>query len=97
MSSGLPYSHEPLTLQSIETINVDGSGRYTFPEVFLEGEEPVGLAVFENSFFWANNVHLVRTSPHTPKERVTLLNASVDAFSILHKSQQPKSKYTVCI
>ncbi|KAI4529639.1 hypothetical protein MG293_020317 [Ovis ammon polii] len=79
--------------KSIETVNVDGSGRHTFPKVFLEDDDPVGLAVFENSFFWANKLQLFRTSPHTIKEREVLLNASVSAFLVLHQSQQPKSKY----
>ncbi|KAB1257521.1 Low-density lipoprotein receptor-related protein 2 [Camelus dromedarius] len=83
--------------ESIETVNVDGSGRHTFPEIFLEDEVPVGLAVFENSFFWANKLQLLRISPHTPKERVALLNTSVSAFSVLHKSQQPKSRYPACV
>ncbi|XP_029806015.1 very low-density lipoprotein receptor-like [Suricata suricatta] len=82
--------------ESIETVNVDGSGRHTFPEVFLEGDDPIGLAVFENSFFWANKIRLFRTSPHTPKERMVLLNASISAFSVLHKSQQPKGRYPEC-
>lgn len=86
------FSRGSLTLQSIETVNVDGSGRYTFPEIFLGDENPVGLAVFESSFFWANKTQLLRSSLHTPKERVVLLTASISAFSILHKSQQPKSK-----
>ncbi|TKC52997.1 hypothetical protein EI555_015648, partial [Monodon monoceros] len=77
--------------ESIETVNVDGAGRHTFPKVFLEGEDPVGLAVFENSFFWANKLQLFHASPHNPQERVVLLNASISAFSVLHKSQQPKS------
>lgn len=85
-------SRDPVTLQSIETVNVDGSGRHTFPKVFLEDDDPVGLAVFENSFFWANKLQLFRTSPHTIKEREVLLNASVSAFLVLHQSQQPKSK-----
>lgn len=90
-NTALP-SRDPLTLQSIETVNVDGAGRHTFPKVFLEGEDPVGLAVFENSFFWTNKLQLFHASPHNPQERVVLLNASISAFSVLHKSQQPKSK-----
>nr|XP_035929566.1 low-density lipoprotein receptor-related protein 1-like isoform X4 [Halichoerus grypus] len=82
--------------ESIETVNVDGSGRHTFPEIFLEDDDPIGLAVFENSFFWANKIRLFHTSPHTPKERVVLLNASISAFSVLHKSQQPKGRYPAC-
>ncbi|XP_035867015.1 low-density lipoprotein receptor-related protein 4-like [Phyllostomus discolor] len=78
-------------------VNVDGSRRHTFPEVFSEDEDPAGLAVFENSFFWANGTQLFQTSPRTPKERTMLLNASVSAFSVLHKSQQPKSRYSACV
>lgn len=78
-------------------VNADGSGRYTFLEIFLEDDDPVGLAVFENSFFWANKIQLFYASPHTPKERVVLLNASMSAFSVLHKSQQPKGKSTTCL
>ncbi|XP_066878606.1 low-density lipoprotein receptor-related protein 2-like [Kogia breviceps] len=83
--------------ESIETVNVDGAGRHTFPKVFSEGEDPVGLAVFENSFFWTNKLHLFHASPHNPKERVVLLNASISAFSVLHKSQQPKNRYPACV
>lgn len=75
---------------------MDGSGRHTFPEIFSEDEDPVELAVFENSFFWASKIQLLQTSPHTPRKRMMLLNASVSAFSVLHKSQQPKSKSKAC-
>ncbi|KAK7817758.1 hypothetical protein U0070_018971, partial [Myodes glareolus] len=90
----LSLTHETLILQSIETVKVDGSGRYTFPGIFLEDEDPIGLAVFENAFFWANQTQLVRTSPSSPKEREVLLHAShasVSALSVLHRSQQPKN------
>ncbi|XP_016042287.2 prolow-density lipoprotein receptor-related protein 1-like [Erinaceus europaeus] len=82
--------------ESIETVKVDGSGRHTFPKI-LEDEDPIGLAVFENSFFWANKQQLFHTSPHTPKERVVILNASISAFSVLHKFQQNKNRYPVCV
>lgn len=88
-------THETLILQSIETVKVDGSGRHTFPGVFLEDEDPIGLTVFENAFFWANQTQLVRTSPSSLKDREVLLHAShasVSALSVLHRSQQPKSK-----
>lgn len=91
----LPCSHETAILQSIETVNVDGSGRHSFPEI-LEDEDPVGLAVFANSFFWANKMQLLHASPRTPKERAVLLNISVAAFSVLHESQQPRSKSKAC-
>ncbi|XP_036065103.1 prolow-density lipoprotein receptor-related protein 1-like isoform X3 [Onychomys torridus] len=83
--------------ESIETMKVDGSGRYAFPGIFVEDEDPVGLAVFENAFFWANQTQLICTSPSSPKEREVLLHASVSALSVLHKSQQPKSRHSTCV
>ncbi|XP_050002772.1 low-density lipoprotein receptor-related protein 1-like isoform X2 [Alexandromys fortis] len=86
--------------ESIETVKVDGSGRYTFSGIFFEDEHPVGLTVFENAFFWANQTQLVRTSPRSPKEREVLLHASsasVSALSVLHRSQQPKSRHSACV
>uniref|UniRef100_A0A8C4MG86 EGF-like domain-containing protein n=1 Tax=Equus asinus asinus TaxID=83772 RepID=A0A8C4MG86_EQUAS len=83
--------------ESIETVNVDGTRRHTFPEIFLPDEEPIGLAVFENSFLWASKIQLFHTSPHAPKKREVLLNTSISAFSVLHKSRQPKSRYPACV
>ncbi|XP_032774864.1 low-density lipoprotein receptor-related protein 1-like [Rattus rattus] len=83
--------------ESIETVNVDGRGRHTFPRVFFQDEDPVGLAVFENAFFWANQTQLIRTSPRSPKEREVLLQASISAFLVLHKTQQPKSRHSACV
>uniref|UniRef100_H0W3X9 EGF-like domain-containing protein n=1 Tax=Cavia porcellus TaxID=10141 RepID=H0W3X9_CAVPO len=76
--------------QSIETVKVDGSGRYSFPRN-LQDEEPTGLAVFENSFFWASKTQLFHTSRDSPGERRVLLDASISAFSVLHRSMQPQS------
>ncbi|KAM4836633.1 prolow-density lipoprotein receptor-related protein 1-like [Thomomys bottae] len=83
--------------KSVETVKVDGRGRHTFPKIFLEYEAPIGLAVFDNSFFWANETQLFHTSPHNPRERKMLLDASVSAFSVFHKSQQPTSRYPACV
>lgn len=67
---------------------------YPVGSIFLPDEEPIGLAVFENSFLWASKIQLFHTSPHAPKKREVLLNTSISAFSVLHKSRQPKSKLT---
>ncbi|XP_055449446.1 prolow-density lipoprotein receptor-related protein 1-like [Psammomys obesus] len=83
--------------ESIETVKVDGSGRYAFPGILFEGEDPVSLDVFENAFFWANQTQLIRTSPQSPKEREVLLHTSVSAFSVLHKSRQPTDRNSACI
>ncbi|KAM5264320.1 low-density lipoprotein receptor-related protein 2-like [Ctenodactylus gundi] len=83
--------------ESIETVRVDGSGRHSFPKLFLDNEDLVGLAVFENTFFCANKTHLFQSSPSIPRERKVLLDVSVAAFSVLHKSQQPKSRNSACV
>ncbi|KAH0628505.1 hypothetical protein JD844_009788, partial [Phrynosoma platyrhinos] len=78
--------------ESIETIKTDGTGRYTFPEMLLKNQDPLGLAVFENWFFWADKEHLVYSSHSSPRVSV-LLNHSVSALTVLHELQQPQSNY----
>lgn len=73
--------------QSIETIKIDGSGRHTFPEILMNHEDPVGLAVFESTFFWADEDHLVSVSWDSLEKKQVLLNASISAFTVLHELQ----------
>nr|XP_025041567.1 low-density lipoprotein receptor-related protein 2-like [Pelodiscus sinensis] len=82
--------------ESIETVKVDGSGRYTFPEMLLKDQDPVGLVVFENWFFWADAERLL-SAPRSPaRERQVLWNTSVSAFTVLHELQQQPGNTTAC-
>lgn len=79
--------------QSIETLRVDGSGRHSFPSVLRSHAEPLGLAVFESRFFWADGTELVSASRASPREHAVLLRAPVSAFTVLHVLQQPPREY----
>ncbi|XP_072847960.2 uncharacterized protein LOC110070575 isoform X1 [Pogona vitticeps] len=81
--------------KSIETIKVDGTGRYTFPEMLAKEEDLLGLAVFENGFFWADKKKLVYSSRTSPSISV-LLNSSVSSFAVLLELQQPHSNTASC-
>lgn len=81
--------------QSIETLRVDGSGRHSFPSVLRSHAEPLGLAVFESRFFWADGTELVSASRASPREHAVLLRAPVSAFTVLHVLQQPPREYCV--
>ncbi|CAM4656180.1 unnamed protein product [Lepidochelys kempii] len=82
--------------ESIETIKVDGSGRYSFPEILLKDQDPLGLMVFENWFFWADQEKLLSASRSSPGETVVLVNTSISAFTVLHELQQPPRNTTAC-
>ncbi|POI34428.1 hypothetical protein CIB84_001817 [Bambusicola thoracicus] len=79
--------------ESIETLRVDGSGRHSFPAVLRSHTEPLGLAVFESRFFWADGTELVSASQASPQEHAVLLRAPVSAFTVLHALQQPPREY----
>ncbi|XP_061491391.1 prolow-density lipoprotein receptor-related protein 1-like isoform X2 [Rhineura floridana] len=81
--------------KSIETIKVDGTGRYTFPEMPLKEQAPLGLAVFEDRFIWADNKQLLYASRTSPGVSV-LLNSSISSFTVLHELLQPRSNTSAC-
>ncbi|XP_031409118.1 prolow-density lipoprotein receptor-related protein 1-like [Meleagris gallopavo] len=82
--------------ESIETLRVDGSGRHSFPAVLRSHTEPLGLAVFESRFFWADGTELVSASQASPQEHAVLLRAPVSAFTVLHALQQPPRDTAAC-
>ncbi|XP_075458989.1 low-density lipoprotein receptor-related protein 2-like [Ascaphus truei] len=78
--------------ESIETIKIDGSGRFTFPDVLQKDQTLLGLAVFEGWFFLANESSLTSVFRNNPVERELLLNTSlISAFTVLHELQQPRN------
>ncbi|XP_069482623.1 vitellogenin receptor Yl-like [Ambystoma mexicanum] len=83
--------------ESIETINIDGSGRHSFPDVLKKAQDPFGLAVFEGWMFWADDIQLVIASCSDLEDREVLLNSSaISAFTVLHELQQPQSDASPC-
>ncbi|KAM5194042.1 low-density lipoprotein receptor-related protein 2-like [Mantella aurantiaca] len=83
--------------ESLETIRVDGNGRYTFPDVLKKVPNALGLAVFEGWFFLADEKHLFSLSRDKPTDGDFLLNTSnISAFTVLHELQQPNSEVSPC-
>ncbi|XP_039201140.1 low-density lipoprotein receptor-related protein 2-like [Crotalus tigris] len=82
--------------KSIETVKVDGSGRYTFPDTMLKKQDPLGLSVFENLFFWSTATHLHFASRSAPGVDI-LLNASISSFTVVHELQQSLNNTNACL
>ncbi|XP_064917564.1 prolow-density lipoprotein receptor-related protein 1-like isoform X3 [Columba livia] len=82
--------------ESIETLQVDGSRRHSFPAVLRSHTEPLGLAVFESRFFWTDGTELVSAAQASPQEHAVLLRAPVSAFTVVHVLQQPPRDTAAC-
>ncbi|KAK2541678.1 hypothetical protein Q9233_000584 [Columba guinea] len=82
--------------ESIETLQVDGSRRHSFPAVLRSHTEPLGLAVFESRFFWTDGTELVSAARASPQEHAVLLRAPVSAFTVVHVLQQPPRDTAAC-
>uniref|UniRef100_A0A8C5MAU5 EGF-like domain-containing protein n=1 Tax=Leptobrachium leishanense TaxID=445787 RepID=A0A8C5MAU5_9ANUR len=79
--------------ESIETINTNGSGRFTFPDV-LQDQAPIGLSLFEKWIFLADDKSLFSLSRDNLTEREVLYNTTlISAFTVLHELQQPGYQY----
>ncbi|XP_076875728.1 uncharacterized protein lrp13b isoform X3 [Brachyhypopomus gauderio] len=73
---------------SIETVKVDGTGRYTFKE--FTGKMPQNLAVFNNWFYWTDNGRLWEAPQSQPNKKSFILKASMPIFTVFHELQQPR-------
>ncbi|KAM4706690.1 low-density lipoprotein receptor-related protein 2-like [Discoglossus pictus] len=83
--------------ESVETIKVDGSGRFTFLDVLQKDQTSLGLAVFEGWWFLADEQSLISVSRKNPVKREILFNTSqISAFTVLHELQQPPNPLSPC-
>ncbi|CAH2292234.1 low-density lipo receptor-related 2-like, partial [Pelobates cultripes] len=77
--------------ESIETVNIDGSGRFTFPDVLQREQAQLGLSVFESWFILADENVLFTLSRNNQSEQEILYNTSlITAFTVLHELRQPR-------
>ncbi|XP_041126916.1 low-density lipoprotein receptor-related protein 2-like [Polyodon spathula] len=76
--------------KSVETVKVDGTGRYSFLHVFQKGQRTVGFALFEDWFYWSDEKQLWQASRSRLKDRIALVEASGSIISVFHELQQPK-------
>ncbi|KAM3599170.1 uncharacterized protein V6R79_001076 [Siganus canaliculatus] len=75
--------------KSIETVRMDGSGRYSFTG--LVNRRPTSsLAVFGSSFYWVDDKGLWQVPQKQPDQKRFIWKASVPLLSVHHELQQPK-------
>ncbi|XP_049325048.1 low-density lipoprotein receptor-related protein 2 isoform X2 [Astyanax mexicanus] len=75
---------------SIETIKVDGTGRYTFRE-FFKGRRAQNLAVFNVWIYWADEKRLWQAPQNQPAQKNFVLKAALPILTAYHQQQQPQA------
>lgn len=75
--------------QSIETVKVDGTGRYSFTGLFNR-RAPLSLAVFESLFYWVDDKGLWQVSPNQTNPKKFLWKAQLPLLTVYHELQQPR-------
>ncbi|KAK7895330.1 hypothetical protein WMY93_020655 [Mugilogobius chulae] len=77
------------TKKSIETVKVDGTGRYSVRGAFSRGPA-LSLAVFEQSFYWSDKKGVWQAPVSAPNQRRLIWKDPLPLLSVFHELQQPK-------
>uniref|UniRef100_A0A4W5QVQ4 EGF-like domain-containing protein n=1 Tax=Hucho hucho TaxID=62062 RepID=A0A4W5QVQ4_9TELE len=80
--------------KSIETVRVDGSGRYSFREFFKRPAQ--SLAVFERWFYWTDEKGLWRSPQDRPNQKTFIQRTTLPVLEAYHERQQPKAQ-SACV
>ncbi|XP_047660953.1 low-density lipoprotein receptor-related protein 2 isoform X8 [Tachysurus fulvidraco] len=75
--------------KSVETVKVDGTGRYTFRELF-NGRTGQNLAVFNSWFYWADDRRLWQAPDNQPSQKSFVLKGEPSSIMVYHELQQPQ-------
>ncbi|CAJ1071213.1 low-density lipoprotein receptor-related protein 2-like isoform X1 [Xyrichtys novacula] len=75
--------------KSIETVKLDGTGRYSFTGLFNR-RPALSLAVFEGSFFWADDKGLWKVPQKQPNQRKFIWKVAPPILAVYHEQQEPK-------
>ncbi|XP_040914320.1 low-density lipoprotein receptor-related protein 2-like [Toxotes jaculatrix] len=81
--------------KSIETVKVDGSGRYSFTGLFSR-RPALSLAVFEGFFYWVDDRGLWQVPQNQPNQRKFLWKAELPLTTVYHELQQPQGS-SACV
>ncbi|XP_052380837.1 low-density lipoprotein receptor-related protein 2-like isoform X36 [Oncorhynchus keta] len=76
--------------KSIETVRVDGNGRYSFLE-FFKRRPAQSLAVFERWFYWTDQMGLWRSPQDRPNQKTFIQRTTLPVLEAYHEQQQPKA------
>ncbi|CAL8318102.1 unnamed protein product [Lota lota] len=74
---------------AIETVRVDGTGRYSFPGL-LGSRAAAGLAVFGNRFYWTDRKGLWRADQNQTNKKALIQRAALPFMTVFHELQQPQ-------
>ncbi|XP_057675771.1 low-density lipoprotein receptor-related protein 2 isoform X2 [Corythoichthys intestinalis] len=80
---------------SIETMKLDGTGRYAFTGLFNK-RPALNLAVFGSSFYWVDDNGLWQVPQTQPSKKKFLWKSTVPVMTIFHELQQPRGT-SACI
>ncbi|XP_042251151.1 low-density lipoprotein receptor-related protein 2-like isoform X5 [Thunnus maccoyii] len=75
--------------KSIETVKLDGTGRYSFTGLFNR-RPALSLAVFESSFYWVDDKGLWQVPQKQPSQRKFIWKAALSILTVYHELQQPQ-------
>ncbi|KAM9735783.1 uncharacterized protein ACNS7B_014885 [Menidia menidia] len=75
--------------RSIETVKVDGTGRYSSPGLFNR-RPALSLAVFESIFYWVDNKGLWQVPQNEPTQRKFMWKMEPTLLAVYHDLQQPQ-------
>ncbi|XP_056289152.1 very low-density lipoprotein receptor-like [Pseudoliparis swirei] len=75
--------------KSIETVKVDGTGRYSFTGLFNK-KPPLGLAVFEDYLYWVDDKGLWQVPQDQPNEKQFIWKNNLPMMAVYHELQQPQ-------
>ncbi|XP_039615538.1 low-density lipoprotein receptor-related protein 2 isoform X1 [Polypterus senegalus] len=82
--------------ESIETIFLDGGGRFSILGAFPRGTEVLGFALFEEWFYWSDGKQLWQTSRNSPQQSTALMQSSSSLLAIFHPLQQTNASASPC-
>lgn len=91
---GLELVSPPVPHQSIETVNVDGTGRYSFLGLLGKGTA-LSLAVFEGFFYWVDIKGLWKVPQNQPEQKKLLWKAELPLMNVFHELQQPQGTFVI--
>nr|XP_040052932.1 low-density lipoprotein receptor-related protein 2-like isoform X5 [Gasterosteus aculeatus aculeatus] len=75
--------------ESVETVKVDGTGRYSFPGMF-DRRPALALAVFESYFYWVDDEGLWQVPQNQPNQKQFIWRGTLPILSAYHELQQPQ-------
>uniref|UniRef100_A0A8C4S481 Low-density lipoprotein receptor-related protein 2-like n=1 Tax=Erpetoichthys calabaricus TaxID=27687 RepID=A0A8C4S481_ERPCA len=82
--------------ESIETVFLDGSGRFSILGAFPRGTEVLGFASFQEWFYWSDGKQLWQTSRNSPQQSTALIQSSSSLLAIFHPLQRTNASASPC-